>query len=316
MDSPGKAGRVTNMILQSTHLYRYPRTLHLQGSRLQHGDGASDMVPLAALKGKHVVIEEKIDGANAGISYSEDYAQLLQSRGHYLSGGGSERQFNLFKLWAKTHEAALLERLEDRYILYGEWAYSKHSIYYDQLPHYFHEFDILDRVTGEFLSTPRRLQLLHGSPVLSVPVLYEGVMIDSVKALWKLVRHSLAKSDAWKRSFESIVQREGLPLELTWQQTDKANLAEGLYIKVEDEYRVLARYKLVRQDFVQTILDSGSHHSQRPIVPNQLAPAVDIYAPTPTIDWYGLGLQTLNDPKQVAQLSDVVVAGSRKLNGR
>lgn len=301
--------------LQSQQLFRYPRTPHLEGSRLQQGDGAADMVPLAALKGKHVVIEEKIDGANAGISYNESYTQLLQSRGHYLAGGGSERQFNLFKVWAKAHESALLERLEDRYVLYGEWAYSKHSVFYDQLPHYFHEFDIFDRVTGEFLSTPRRLQLLYGSPVLSVPVLYEGTMIDSVKTLWKLVSHSLAKSMTWKSNFEDIVQREGLPLELTWQQTDKSDFAEGLYIKVEDDNKVLARYKLVRQDFVQTILDSGSHHSQRPIVPNQLVPNVDLYAATPLVDWHNLGLQTLRDPKQVVQLPDAV-AFTKKSNWR
>jgi hypothetical protein len=313
MDSSGKTGRVTNMNLhsQSIQLFRYPRTPHLQGSRLQEGDGAADMVPLSALKGKHVVIEEKIDGANAGISYNEDYTQLLQSRGHYLAGGGSERQFNLFKVWARAHEAALLERLEDRYVLYGEWVYSKHSVFYDKLPHYFHEFDIFDRVNGEFLSTPRRLQLLHGSPVLSVPVLYEGAMIDSVKTLWKLVTHSLAKSMRWKRSFEDVVQREDLPLELAWQQTDKSDCAEGLYIKVEDEDKVLARYKLVRQDFVQTILDSGSHHSQRPIVPNQLAPGVDLYAAVPLIAWSDLGLRTLRDPKQVAQLPDTIAIAKK-----
>ena len=36
---------------------------------------------------------------------------------------------------------------------------------------------------------------------------------------------------------------------------------------------MLARYKFVRRDFVQTILDSGSHHAS-PIVPNGLAPGV------------------------------------------
>lgn len=295
------------MFLQSTQLYRYPRTLHLQGSRLQQGDDAVDQVPLSALRGKHVVIEEKIDGANAGISYSDNYEQLLQSRGHYLMGGGSERQFNLMKSWASAHESALLERLEDRYIMYGEWAYSKHSVFYDRLPHYFHEFDILDRSTGDFLSTARRTELLNGLPVLPVPVLYSGSMIDSMRVLWKLVNHSLAKSALWKQSFESIVQREQLPLDLAWRQTDKSDFAEGLYIKVEDDQKVLARYKLVRNDFVQTILDSGSHHSTRPIVPNQLTEGVDIYAPTLSVTWESLGLKTIYSQAEVAQLPDTVL---------
>ncbi len=55
--------------------------------------------------------------------------------------------------------------------MYGEWLYARHTIPYDQLPHYFLEFDILDRETGMFLSTDRRHALLAGSPVRSVPVL-------------------------------------------------------------------------------------------------------------------------------------------------
>ncbi|WP_235207133.1 AAA family ATPase [Pectobacterium brasiliense] len=100
--------------------------------------------------------------------------------------------------------------------------------------------------------------------------------------LWKLVFRSLAKSPNWKTAFESTVQREGLPLALCWQQTDKSDRSEGLYLKVEDDEQVLVRYKLVRHDFIQTILDSDSHHSRRPILPNQLAEGVDLYAPFPT----------------------------------
>jgi hypothetical protein len=34
-----------------------------------------------------VTVEEKVDGANAAISFSPDGQMLLQSRGHYLTGG-------------------------------------------------------------------------------------------------------------------------------------------------------------------------------------------------------------------------------------
>jgi len=112
------------MFIQSIPLFKYPRTPHLEGSRLQPGDDASDQVPLRALEGRHVVIEEKLDGANSAVSFSAAAELLLQSRGHYLVGGGSERQFNLLKVWAAAHEARLLERLEDRYVLFGEWAYA------------------------------------------------------------------------------------------------------------------------------------------------------------------------------------------------
>ncbi|WP_312836178.1 RNA ligase family protein [Comamonas sp.] len=277
----------------SFSIFKYPRTPHLEGSRLQAGDDAHDQVPLKALAGQHVVIEEKLDGANAGISFTGAGEQLLQSRGHYLVGGGSERQFNLFKVWAAAHEAALLERLEDRFVVYGEWTHAKHSVFYDQLPHHFHEFDIFDRETGQFLSTPRRHALLQGSPVLSVPVLYEGPMPTDPALLWALVRPSLAKSRAWRQSFDLAVKREGLPAPLCWQQTNNSDLAEGLYLKVEEGGQVVARYKLVRQDFLQTILDSGSHHSQRPMIANGLAQGVDLYAPQPSVRWEDLSLHTL-----------------------
>ncbi|WAC74808.1 RNA ligase family protein [Roseateles sp. SL47] len=281
------------MNLHSLPLLRYPRTAHLAGSRLQADDSAHDQTPLAALADCHVVIEEKLDGANAGLSFSEGGDLLLQSRGHYLSGGLGERQFNLFKVFAAAHEARLLERLEDRYVMYGEWLYAKHSIWYDRLPHWLHEFDVYDRHEGVFLSTPRRHALLAGSPILSVPVLYEGPMPTQPQWLWSLVRPSLAKSAQWRPAFEDAVRREGLALPLAWQQTDKADQSEGLYLKVEDAHQVRARYKLVRPSFTQTILEAGDHHTQRPLLPNQLAAGVDVFHEVPTLNWRDLGLVTL-----------------------
>lgn len=299
------------MFLQSIPLLRYPRTLHLQGSRLQQGDSARDQKRLADLEGRYAVIEEKVDGANSATSFSEAGELLLQSRGHYLMGGFGERQFNLFKVWAAAHESRLLELLEDRYIMFGEWAYAKHSCWYDRLPHFFNEFDIYDRATGKFLSTRRRHEMLKGSPVLSVPVLYEGPMPTDSKLLWKLVVHSLAKSRSWKTAFEAAVAREALPLELTWKQTDKSDQSEGLYLKIEDDEQVLERYKLVRHSFTQTILDGDGHHAKRPILPNQLHTGVDLYAATPTVTWEDLGLRTLRSLDELKAATRQTLEGDR-----
>ena len=282
--------------LSSIPLLKYPRTAHLEGSRLQTGDTDDGQAPLSTLQGQHVVIEEKLDGANAAVSFTPAGELLLQSRGHYLAGGAGERQFNLFKHWAAAHEAVLLERLENRYVMYGEWCFAKHSCWYDRLPAFFLEFDLYDRRAGCFLSTPVRHALLADGPVLSMPVLYEGEMPRHAKALRALVRPSLARSAEWKPAFEQAVAQEGQPLDLVRQQTDLSDLAEGLYLKTESDGQVTGRYKWVRPDFVQTILDSGSHHSRRPVLPNQLAPGVDLYAPTPPVNWEDLGLRTLRDP--------------------
>src|SRR5207253_7855144 len=69
-----------------TMMEKYPRTLHIEGSRLQPGDEDLTHVPLRDLQGLILVIEEKMDGANCGISFAEDGRMLLQSRGHYLTG--------------------------------------------------------------------------------------------------------------------------------------------------------------------------------------------------------------------------------------
>src|SRR4051812_10400132 len=131
---------------------KYPRTQHLEGSRLQPGDEDLDQVPFADVAGRHVVVEEKVDGANAGVRFDSGGDLLLQSRGHFLTGGPREKHFNLFKQWAHAHAPALLDALLDRYVLFGEWLYAKHTVFYDRLPHYFLEFDVLDTQTGEFLS--------------------------------------------------------------------------------------------------------------------------------------------------------------------
>ncbi|WP_107316447.1 RNA ligase family protein [Achromobacter xylosoxidans] len=270
---------------QSLELFRYPRTPHLEGSRLQEGDHGHDHVPYRELRGLRLVVEEKLDGANTGISFSPAGDLLLQSRGHYLAGGGRERQFNFIKAWAQAHAGWLLQRLEDRYVMYGETMSKKHSVFYDALPHHFFEFDVLDRRTGQFLSTAARRELLAGGPVLSVPVLYDGLAPARLADLKALLRPSLAKTARWRDAFEATVRREGLDLALAWKQCDKSDLSEGLYLKVEADGQTLGRYKWVRVDFVQAILASEKHHSEQPYVPNQLAPGVDLYAPRPRVDW-------------------------------
>lgn len=259
-------------------LRKYPRTRHLEGSRLQAGDEDLAAARFSELAGRHLVVEEKIDGANSAVSFDNDGRLLLQSRGHYLSGGPRERHFARFKTWAHTHSGALRSTLTDRYILYGEWCYALHTIYYDTLPHYFLEFDILDRRSGVFLDTPRRRALLAPLEcVTSVPILRVGE-VRRLSELVDLVGPSLYKSDAWRERLRESARAQGLdPLRVA-QQTDPSDDGEGLYIKVEEEGAVVARYKWIRPGFLQTVIASGDHWLARPLVPNGLASGVDLYA--------------------------------------
>jgi hypothetical protein len=257
-------------------IFKYPRTSHLRGSGLQKGDEDLETVPFSELAGKFLVIEEKIDGANSGVSFDEKWELQLQSRGHFLTGGPREKHFNLFKTWAATHSEQFLEVLTDRYVMYGEWLYAKHTEFYDLLPHYWFEFDILDKTTGDFLSTAGRRSMLGGLPIVPVPVLAKG-KFDRFEDVLRLIKHSLYKSPHWKERLRLVALDGGLDPERALAETDPSDLAEGLYIKWEEGGVVKGRYKYVRGEFVQQIIDQDQHWLTKPIIPNQLAPGTDIF---------------------------------------
>ncbi len=258
-------------------IYKYPRTPHIRGSRLQPGDEDLADVAFVHLAGRHLVVEEKLDGANCAISFAPDGRLLLQSRGHYLSGGPREKQFDLFKTWAHTFSQAFQAVLGERYVMYGEWLYAKHTVFYNSLRHYFLEFDILDLESNEFLSTIRRRELLAQLPMVhSMPVLHEGPL-HKVEQLTKLMVHSEAITENHLNDLRRIAEESGLRAEQVLAETQDSRIMEGLYVKVEDENKVLERYKFVRWGFVQALVNSDSHWMDRPIIPNQLARGCDIF---------------------------------------
>jgi hypothetical protein len=258
-------------------MHKYPRTQHIEGSRLQPGDEDAGSVPFGRIAGRFVVAEEKIDGANAGLCFDEAGRLWLQSRGHFLTGGVREKHFHLFKQWANSHAAAFRPVLGSRYVLYGEYVYAKHTIFYDLLSHYFLEFDVLDTDTGAFLSTDRRREMLAALPLVSVPVLLSGPA-GSLAELVALIGPSRFKSGRWRERLAEVCADRALDAERAWADTDRSDLMEGLYLKVEEGGRVVERYKYVRASFLTAVRDSGSHWLKRPIVPNQLRDGVDLFA--------------------------------------
>ena len=259
-------------------IFKYPRTRHLEGSRQQQGDEDLDCARLCELRGKHLVLEEKVDGANCGISFGRDKKMYLQSRGHFLNGGYGERQFDLFKLWAGCFEDQLRRLLGDRYVMYGEWLYAKHTVFYDRLPHYFMEFDIFDKQERRFYSTRRRREFLESAPfVRSVRVLTEGTF-QTVDDIAKWIGPSLFISGKSEKSFLAQCQKSGVNAQTAFRQTDLTGIMEGIYIKVEAGAYVMGRLKFVRGSFLNAILDSESHWVNRPIIANRLADGVDLFA--------------------------------------
>ncbi len=261
-------------------IIKYPRTPHLEGSRLQKGDEDLSQVPFSHIFGKHIVIEEKIDGANSAISFDGDGNLLLQSRGHYLSLSVDEyreRHYNPLKRWAKANQDIFFDVLGDRYVMYGEWMYAKHTVFYDALPHYFMEFDIYDREKKEFLDTQRRREMTSKMGIVhSVPVIGEGFYTKKDDVI-SLIGHSNYITDNHIENLREISRKHGLDVERQVNETDNSTTMEGLYIKLEEDGVVKERFKFVRHEFVQQILASNSHWQSRPIVPNMLKEGVEYY---------------------------------------
>lgn len=253
-----------------SELIKYPRTHHLVGSRLQKGDEDLSQIPQSMVLNKYIVIEEKVDGANTAISFDEEGNLLLQNRGHYLIGGYRERHYNLFKNWATIHKDKLYSILGSRYIMYGEWLYAKHTVYYDALPHYFLEFDIYDRKRNVFLDTKTRHEMLKGSPIISVPVLAQGVYKNLNDIIKNLGRSNYITDDHITNLTNEAIKC-GYDPEKAKAETDSTTTMEGLYIKVEENGIVVDRMKYVRYSFLQTVTESNTHWIDRTIIPNKLA---------------------------------------------
>ena len=248
-------------------ILKYPRTPHIEGSRLQTGDEDLSQIPFSAIAGKHIVVEEKVDGANVGISF-HDGELFLQSRGHFLRGGAKEREYELFKVWANSKRDELYEILGERYIMYGEWLYRKHKVYYNSLSHYFLEFDVFDKESGEYLDTGSRKSMLFDSCIQSVPLLFEG-KLSTRERLFDLIGRSKYITEGHLSELSKVAESLGLDPKDVLLHTDGTTLMEGLYIKVEENGRVVERMKYVRHGYTQTAGTEERWHSQT-VIPNKL----------------------------------------------
>jgi hypothetical protein len=237
---------------------KYPRTPHLFGSRGTDDDKhLSEAESLRFLADESLITEEKLDGTNVGIHFMSGGTMVLQCRGHLITEG-MHPQYDLFKQWAAVKRPVLEDRIGDRFILFGEWLYARHSIHYRQLPHYFFEFDVYDKDAGTFLSLDRRLALLEGAGITTVPVLHVGALDRD--RLGTLIGPS---------PFDSLFENP--------RTLRSDNLMEGLYLRTEADGVVTGRAKVVRLEFVEKIKQS-EHWQYQAMTPNLLREGVDLWS--------------------------------------
>jgi hypothetical protein len=237
---------------------KYPRTPHLFGSKGTDDDKhLGEAESLRFLGDPSLLVEEKLDGTNVGLHFTTGGEMALQCRGHLIAEG-MHPQYDLFKQWASVKRPLLEERLADRYILFGEWLYARHSIHYRGLPHYFFEFDLHDKQAGSFLSLERRLTLLEGTGLHTVPVIHAGPLDRG--RLGALIGPSRFDGE-----FDNP---------LTGRDD---RLMEGLYLRTEAGGVVTGRAKFVRPEFVERVKRS-EHWQHRAMTPNRLRDDADLWS--------------------------------------
>lgn len=210
----------------TANFFRFPHTPHL--AWLGEGSPRDDKVLLpndvTGLLAGDVVVEEKLDGANIGLSLAPDGRLRVQNRGQYLVEPYAG-QFTRLPGWLAEHGECLRTVLTQNLILFGEWCAARHSLDYATLPDWFLIFDVYDRCTSRFWSCSRRNELACRAGLVTVPQVLQGKM--TMNALKKLV---VTKPSHYRKG----------PL-------------EGVVIRRESTDWCEARAKLVRHDFTQAI---------------------------------------------------------------
>lgn len=221
-------------------LYKFPRTQHLINLG---GATVDDVISNKVLPqfGTIVVIEEKIDGANMGITLDYYGNIQVQNRSHTVTSQ-SHAQFRQLYLWLERHSKDLHtilhqdEQFPERYILFGEWVVATHSIHYESLPDSFLAYDFYDRVTKKFASREHVSRLLQGTTIHQVPII--------------------------QSSSEGVTENE-LKSYMTRTSAFCDGPIEGVYVRFEDEERTytLDRGKVVRANFL-----TGNEHWDKGII--------------------------------------------------
>jgi ATP-dependent RNA circularization protein (DNA/RNA ligase family) len=182
-----------------------------------------------------ITVEEKIDGANLGISFDSNGMIQVQNRGQYLLPPYMG-QWTPLEKWLLLHENSLLDCLLDQYILFGEWCYARHSIYYDKLPDWFIAFDVFDIKDESFLSVKARNRFVESLDISIVPQIAYG-----------------------KFSSDEL-------LNMHFISNYGVTFNEGIYLRLDENGKLKQRAKLVRADFTQAI---EQHWSQKKLLTNR-----------------------------------------------
>src|SRR3989344_4358148 len=140
--------------------HNFPKTVHILGSsevdRTDLFMGLESSLNLLA--NPNLNLSEKVDGSNIGILYDEHGSPLFQHRGQFITPT-KDIEFKKLDDWYNLHENELFDLITDKFILFGEWSYYKHTVKYNKLHSFFLAFDIFNKSEERFLSQKRLQEL-------------------------------------------------------------------------------------------------------------------------------------------------------------
>jgi hypothetical protein len=172
---------------------KYNRTYHLPWSPgSTNDDRISDNVE--SLLGTEIVITEKLDGENCGMTDEGVYAR---SHATFTTSAWSREVRQLHKL-------SVEDELGDGVFLFGENMEGIHSIEYSNLESYFYIFGIRDNDIWIPWEKVEEYSYLLDIP--TVPVLFKGV-VNSAKELQQIVEDLVSKPSELGGQREGIVVR-------------------------------------------------------------------------------------------------------------
>lgn len=173
--------------LGEKNFVKFPKTKWLPlGKKPCGGEHCLNEKALEQLFSKEVRISEKLDGANVGISFIDDELRL-QKRGGFIETR-EHPQYQAFRQWIYERYDKF-SRLENDTVIFGEWLYAKHSIYYNRLPNYFFMFDVWKE--GKFLTVPEWDELADRLDLYTVPFIFHGKLsVGDIPDLIKKSKYS------------------------------------------------------------------------------------------------------------------------------
>lgn len=242
-------------------LLKFPRTPHLfhpSGSTAITDDDEV-LEPSARLpqcfRTSSVVLQEKIDGSNLGLTLCLDGTDILaHNRSHYLQPRTKSEhpQYKPLQSWIDQHRSVLLRVLErpSRWVLFGEWVVARHSVPYQRLPGYFIAFDLYDIAAQQYTSQATLAKYLAGTNIPMAPSLTVRLTDNN-----------------WKRELLDVLSEEASHF-----RSDGGPM-EGVVLRVEDEDAgyLIHRSKLVRPDFAPGSAGWSKHSIERQLVDSDFA---------------------------------------------